>query len=90
MPAVYRSCGYGEWEDELLALHDRLWATQPDQVLALMSTMFKEHSDVHDLVCYFLRRVGRRRPKKDALWKVILQEFLKWKQQKGDNLPKFV
>jgi hypothetical protein len=88
VPAVYRSSGYGEWEDGIQAEYASNWKTKPEQVRAMLAEMFEEHEDVHDLICYFLRRVGRRRPKKDALNKVLLEEFLKWKQKKAKNLPK--
>lgn len=88
VPKVYRSCGYGEWEDEVQAEYASSWSTQPDRVRALLEEMFDEHEDIHDLICYFMKRAGRRRPKKDALNKVLLEEFLKWKCKKAKSLPK--
>lgn len=88
VPAVYRSCGYGEWEDEVQAEYASSWSTKPEQVRSLLAEMFEEHENIHDLICYFMRRAGKRRPKKDALNKVLLEEFFKWKRKKAKKLPK--
>ena len=72
----------------MLAEYASSWSTKPDLVRALLEEMFEEHEDIHDLICYFMRRAGRRRPKKDALNKVLLEEFLKWKRKRAKRLPK--
>lgn len=88
VPKVYRSCGYAEWEDEVQDLYTSSWSSQPELVRTLLAEMFEEHEDVHDLVCYFLRRIGKRWPKKGALNRVLLEEFLKWKEKRAKSLPK--
>lgn len=94
VPSVYRTCGYGEWEDELLAEFESSWKTHPQRLLSLLREMFEEHKDVHDLVCYFLRSLGRRRPnnKRHTFYKALLDEFQKWKKdkKKAGNLPEYV
>ena len=87
MHKVYRSYGYGEWEDEVLAVFATSWSSKPGEVKTLLREMFEEHTDIHDLICYLMRRRERRRPKKDAPNKVILEEFLKWKKERANNLP---
>lgn len=91
VPDVYRAQGYGEWEDEVWAEFASSWNSGGrDKVHALLGEMFEEHNDIHDLLCYFLRGLGRRRPtnKKHALYKTLLEQFQKWKEEREGDLPK--
>ncbi len=90
MPDAYKVYGYGEWEDDLQAVFASSWKSEPEKVRVLVREMFELHKDVHSLICFFLRRVGWRRPKKLALHRLILEEFKKWKEERADNLPKYI
>lgn len=82
--------GYEEWEDDIKALFLKSWKTDPDSVRALMREMFEEHEDVHEVVLFFMRCMGKKKPnnKRYTLNRALLLEFLKWKKEKAGNLPK--
>lgn len=88
IPDVYRRSGYGEWEDEVQSLFSSCWESEPEKVHALLREMFEVHEDTHALVCFFLRRMGRRKPNKRTLQKILLEDFQKWKEEQKMDLQK--
>lgn len=64
------------------------WKKEPEKVRALLREMFEEHENIHDLICFFLRRAGKKRLKGHTLNRELLEEFKKWKKEKANNLPK--
>ena len=82
--------GYNEWEDDIKAAYLKSWRSDPDSVRRLMREMFEEHEDVHEVVLFFVRRMGKKKGngKRYTLNRALLLEFLKWKKEKAENLPK--
>lgn len=88
---VYRSMGYGEWEDDVKSVFHTSWKEDRGKVWGVLREMFEEHEDVHELVLFFLRHMGNKgRSKTHALNRALLLEFLKWKTERAGKLPKSV
>ncbi len=86
---VYRSMGYTEWEDDIKEAFLKSWTHDPGSVRKLMREMFEEHEDVHEVVLFFIRHLGKKKSanKKYTLNRALLLEFLEWKREREGHLP---
>ena len=84
--------GYSEWEDEIRESFTKNWQGDPDSVRRMMREMFEEHEDVHEVVLYFIRYLGKKRgtTKRYTLQRALVLEFLKWKKEKRGKMPRSV
>jgi len=82
--------GYVEWEEEIKESFMVKWQGDPDSVRRLMREMFEEHEDVHEVLLFFIRHLGKKRGtcKKYTFHRAVVQEVLKWKKERKGNLPR--